>query len=89
MRHACALHETATQACYGCDLHGSVQVTFVNGMAIFHLQSIHLHTALHDKILGILSTAHKLHKTFDDIKTDLSLLPKSESRLCHDCVKDN
>ena len=89
MRHACAIHETATQAFSSCEVHGSVQVTFINGVAIFHLQSIHLHTALHDKILGALSTALKLHKTFDDIKTDLSLLPKGESRLCYDCVKDN
>ena len=66
-----------------------MQVTFVDGTAIFHLQSIHLHSALHDKILGTLSTALKLHKTFDDIKTDLSLLPKGESSLCYDSVKDN
>ena len=55
------------------------QVTFVNGQAVFTLQSIKLDSALHEKLIDDLKSVLSTHKTFGDIKEDLSLLPKGES----------
>ena len=55
------------------------QVTFVNGQAVFTLQSIKLGSALHEKMIDDLKSVLSAHKTLGDIKEDLSLLPKGES----------
>lgn len=56
-----------------------MQVTFVNGQAVFTLQSIKLDAALHEKMIDDLKSVLSAHKTLGDIKDDLSLLPKGES----------
>ena len=69
------------------------QVMFVNGQAVFTLQSIKLDSALHEKLIDDLKSVLSTHKKFGDIKEDLSLLPKGESAAClcqwHACLQES
>ena len=60
----------------------AAQVSFVNGQAVFQLESIRLHAAIHERLLERLSEGVRLHKTFDEVKANLDPLPKGEL-ICH------
>lgn len=53
-------------------------MSFVNGQAVFQLESIRLHAAIHERVLERLSEGIRLHKTFDEVKANLDPLPKGE-----------
>ena len=53
-------------------------MAFVNGQAVFQLESIRLRAAIHERLLQRLSEGVRLHKTFDEIKANLDPLPKGE-----------
>ncbi len=53
-------------------------MAFVNGQAVFQLESIRLRAAIHERLLERLSEGVRLHKTFDEVKANLDPLPKGE-----------
>ncbi|CAL5220002.1 g1945 [Coccomyxa viridis] len=59
-------------------------VAFVNGRAVFQLESIKLQAAIHKRLFEQLSEGVKLHKTFDEVRADLDPLPKGVVALLPD-----
>ena len=53
-------------------------MAFVNGQAVFQLESIRLRSAIHERLLERLSEGVRLHKTFNEVRADLDPLPKGE-----------
>ncbi len=53
-------------------------MAFVNGQAVFQLESIRLRAAIHERLLERLSEGVRLHKTFDEVRANLDPLPKGE-----------
>ncbi len=67
----------------------AAQVAFVNGRAVFQLESIKLQAAIHKRLFEQLSEGVKLHKTFDEVRADLDPLPKGKLICCNKDVSDD